>query len=259
MAWLEGDTYLLAFDAKGDASLPRFGVLEPGAARAPQALDVDWSALREPAYDVESLCRVPGAGDTFYAAESGSCGPDFRRVFEVALHRDGLRWRATVTLAFMLPPDVENVEGIACRLRADGARLFLFAERGGSERTPRATLRWGVVGTSGQAPDFGGPDELVPPAPADASWRGVSDLLLDDDGSLLAAASDDGGNAGPFRSIVWRIGRASDGGVELEPAQALLHTIDGFKVEAVARTAAGALCIGTDDERLGGTWRELKP
>jgi hypothetical protein len=67
---------------------------------------------------------------------------------------------------------------------------------------------------------------------------------------------------GPFRSIVFRIGRVADGEVVLDLTPTLLAAVDGMKVESVVMRDgenSGNLFIGTDDENHGGTLRLIPP
>jgi hypothetical protein len=90
---------------------------------------------------------------------------------------------------------------------------------------------------------------------------------VDSDGELYSASAVDNGDAGPFRSKVWRIGRLKtkhgDPDVKLLSQPELLATLDGLKAESLAIRETGdhqkELFVGTDDEFYGGVMRLIGP
>ena len=93
----------------------------------------------------------------------------------------------------------------------------------------------------------------------------MSAIDIDAEGVVYAASAVDPGNSGPFRSIVWRIGRLRADGhgqplLALDARPRRLAVVDGLKVEglAVRRIASKTeIIIGTDDESYGGVIRPL--
>ncbi len=160
---------------------------------------------------------------------------------------------------------VKNVEAAEiCRV---GPHLvFLYAERAKGEPTTR--IRWATLTL--RPPRFGSFAEVVHAGvdPVGSGARPISALTVDEDGLLYSASCHDSGDDnGPFRSVVWRIGRMTvdaEGNpvVDLgEPVR--LATLDGLKVESLAiresEEQGRQLFIGTDDENHGGVIRLLPP
>ena len=204
--------------------------------------------------DLESVAAVPGT-DSFLIVESSYRESRFGRILRVM--GDG----RLLGFTSLIEP-VTNVEGTA--VAKVGERLvFLDAERGEDQADTR--LRWFALGleplTLGQPRST----ELRLPEPAGTHHRHVSALEVDGQGRIFAASTLDPGDPGPFRSIVWEIGKVEESAgqpaVTLLPQPRRLATIDGFKVEALAACpAAGGkerLFIGTDDEDYGGAIRPL--
>jgi hypothetical protein len=66
---------------------------------------------------------------------------------------------------------------------------------------------------------------------------------------------------GPFRSIVYRIGRVGADGLKLQAKPKVLAVLDGLKVEGLTireqEDGEREIFIGTDDENYGGILRLL--
>ena len=264
LAWVQDTTFLVVHDAKADG-LPRASLVSlPASAAGPgvQALTVAWPQPHPPASDLESIARIPGTA-SFLLAESGSArraGTPLQRLF-LADYNDG---RLAITQVVNWPVPVENVEGTA--VARIGERLvFLFAER--AEGQPQTLLRWAEMTLQPLA--FGPFREVAfaAPAPTGRYARPVSAIDIDDAGRIyVAAAIDTGNDHGPFRSVIWRIGRieadaAGQPAVVLDAQPVRLATLDGVKVEGIAvRPQPGGapeLFFGTDDERHGGIVRRV--
>jgi hypothetical protein len=265
LAGIAGERFLAVHDAKypEEAGFPRVSVLE-----LPSGLDgIRWRALDvafpdQPASDLESIARIPGATDRFLVAESteDAAGKPFsNRIFVLEMTGD----RAAVVDHAVWPVPTTNVEGVAVAEAGDGRLLFLFAERADGERSTEIRfaelsldpLRFGEFRSAGS---------FASPNPSGSTARPVAALEVDARGSIYVASTEDPDqDGGPFRSAVYRIGRIvpDSGAVEIDEAPTLIGTLDGLKVESLAARdgADGALelWVGVDDEYYGGTMRLL--
>lgn len=227
-----------------------------GVTWEPQELTVPGSG--GPISDLESASRLP-AGEGFLLAESGQGGRKARRIFH-AVYRDG---RVTLDAQVPWPVSVENVEASEV-VQVGQQLLFLYAER--ADGRGETMLRWAPMSLNPL--QFGAFREVVYRGvdPVGDGARPIVALAADADGVLYSASSFDSGNdGGPFRSVVWRIGRIgtdADGQPQVDlRAPRRLATLDGLKVEslAVRESSEGGrqLYIGTDDEDFGGILRLL--
>lgn len=273
--------YLVVKDYKTprDAD-PRVGLLtvRPKGGADYRPIDgIDWKDADGPPSDLEACCAVPGAAGEFLLAESGYFQGKFGRVFHVRLTRD--REKAVLAVVRVLKgviprpaaPAVSTesgleVEGISCVRTAAGRLVLALGLRGGKVGTGTATARlvWGELNLS--AGTFGPAAEAELVADAGLGERGCADLHLEPTAggwAVWAVAADDGGDAGPFRSVVYEAGAlVADGGRVCFRRPAVPRVgwrLDGLKVEAVARAGDGRFCVATDDEGFGGVWRPLFP
>lgn len=91
-------------------------------------------------------------------------------------------------------------------------------------------------------------------------------LDIDSGGNIyIVSAYDSGSDDGPYRSVVWEIGKiiSGEGGhplVQLEENKRVAN-LDGMKVESITirETNEGGkrIYVGTDDEHFGGIIRLL--
>lgn len=275
-------SYLVVHDTKGHKDDPRLGLLEitPDDGTCYRPLDVaDWKHPDGRSSDLESACALPGRSGELLVAESGSWKGRVGRVFHVRVAEG----RAEVLEAYELPLFVDNsedqegdnFEGMVCvgldRLDDDQV-LVILGERGGSEAYETGLLRWGTLDLGRESLDWYEDGRATLPVTAPGSWPGrvskrdISDLYADSGGALWAVASAEAGDNGPFRSVVYRLGKVTeDAGqpVELEQHPSAAWTVDGFKIEALAapteRVKGSLLSVGSEDENLGGVWRALFP
>jgi hypothetical protein len=242
-------------DAKGPGALPPLMRVHPGEkGYAWEPVAVPWPDPDGVPNDLESVAAIPGTG-SFLLVESSYWESRFGRILRIS--GDG----RLLSFTSLIEP-VTNVEGTA--VAKVGERLvFLDAERGEDQADTR--LRWFVLGleplTLGQPRST----DLRLPEPAGPHHRHISALEVDGQGRIFASSTLDPGNQGPFRSIVWEIGKveeiAGQPAVTLLPQPRRLATIDGFKVEALAACPGTdgkeRLYVGTDDEDYGGAIRPL--
>lgn len=213
---------------------------------------VDWPGPDGASNDLEGVAAVPGT-DSFLLVESGYFQGRFGRIFEVSADGDLLR-------TARLPVDVDNVEGAAV-VEIGGRPVLLFGERGSG------TIRWAALDLAGTDLTFEtiGSVRFQAAEPQGANHREIAALEVDPEGRLFAASTVDPGDRGPFRSVIWEIGRVEgEGGivvVTLLPEPHRIADVPDAKVEALAfcQGADGSrrLFLGTDDEDFGGSIRPL--
>ena len=276
MALIEPNRYLVVHDAKVYEDRPRLGILSItalGPLYAPLTI-ADWMDPDGRSNDLESACALANRSGEFLVAESGYWERKYGRLFHVRVSGQ----TGSVMRAYKLPlladndetKTGDNFEGLACTRQADGRYLLLLGERGGSDLYPAGRLRWGwldLPATSVEWAEMGKASiEVTAPGRWAMTKRDIADLYLDPEGTLWATATADESDNGPFRSVVFRIGRFTTGlatPVTLAVPLVADWTIDAMKVEALAAPATAVpgsvLSIGTDDENFGGVWRALFP
>lgn len=257
---------LAVFDGKDPDELdrPRIGVtsIRPGALGVTwQPLAIDWpdDGLGVP-NDLESATAIPGTS-LFLVAESGDDADVYARLFVLELAMD-VPDRGRLVEVADWPVPIVNVEGMAVA-RVGETLVFVYAER--ADGSASTAIRWAPMTLDPLA--FGDFSEVVftSPAAQGPGDRPVSAIEIAADGRIfVASAHDPGGDAGPFRSTVWRIGSiAPDDGprVVLTETPTLVATLDGMKAESLALVVAPdgteTLYVGTDDEDFGGALRPL--
>lgn len=265
LSWVENDLFIGVHDAKNNAekeNWPRISLI-----RLPQSeLDgVIWEpvALDFPgpggaSSDLESICSIPG-GREFLFVESGQEGAQYRRIF-YAEYDHGTIMISSYT---DWPVEISNVEATeVCQV---GDKLvFLYAER--AEGSPTTQLRWAEISLHPLA--FGEFDEVTYTAvdPVGPGARPIVAMDVGSDGFIyIVSAYDSGSDDGPYRSVVWKIGKIEQG-TDGNPEVVLnlnnrIGNLDGLKVEGIAirELTAGnvEIYIGTDDEHYGGIMRLL--
>lgn len=252
-----------------DGRLPteaRFGTVMLDGARRPAYRELAADALpvaSDRLIDIEAAAAVPGRNGEFLVLESGARLPGAtgrRRLVHAAVvagatHID-LRGTCDVLPSTTI---LNNCEAMLCWQHGDSLRL-LIADRGqGSssanyvagalELTPECTFR-AEPGASGS---------LAGTLTGDRA-RACADLLLAADDTIWSTSTVDPGTAGPFRSVISRVGRLDrTSGWPVFHAPEPIHHLDGFKVEGLAQDAAGRIWIAVDDEDFGGALRPLPP
>jgi hypothetical protein len=265
LAWVEDDLFIGVHDAKRNPEkyywprislvrLPKSGI--EGVTW--QSLDLKFPGPEGPSSDLESVSRIPG-GKGFLLAESGQEGEGARRIFFAVYSNGALSIESHITW----PVSIENVEATeVCQV---GRQLvFLYAER--AEGLPSTKLRWATLSLNPL--ELGAFKEVTYQGldPVGKGARPIVALAVDADGFIYSVSAHDPGNDdGPFRSVVWRIGKmmADENGnpqVELGEGKRLA-TLDGLKVESIAVRESGEgakqIYVGTDDEHYGGIIRPL--
>lgn len=265
MAWIEDDLFLGVHDAKNNSekyNWPRVSIVHLPKSELEgviwQPLDLKFPGPGGRSSDMESACRIPG-GNAFLFAESGQEGESFRRIF-YAVYNNGI---LQIESYIDWPVDIKNVEATeVCQV---GDQLvFLYAER--ADGLPSTELRWATLSLNPMA--IGEFKEITYEGvdPVGEGARPIVALDIDSDGYIyIVSAYDSGSDDGPYRSVVWRIGKiiADTNGnplVQLGETQRLAD-LDGLKVESIAirepNEGGQQIFIGTDDEHFGGIFRLL--
>lgn len=262
LAWIEENLFVAVHDTKHSKGLdqPRVSLLTLPTSQAgiqAQFPPIRWPEPHGPSNDFESIARIPGTRQMLLV-ESGDETGKFRRIFLANLDRrklmlsDFIHW----------PVPITNVEGSAVA-RVGDRLIFLYAERAHGQSS--TLIRWADLALQPLALGEFREVRFTSPGPRGPDSRPVSALEVDRAGHLyVASALDPGSNNGPFRSMVWRVGRLTmdaEGSPDLvlkadpEP----VATLDGVKVESLAiRQRAGddpELFVGMDDEYFGATMR----
>jgi hypothetical protein len=274
MAVLDSEHVLLVDDTKDKPELaerPRLRVakLIPGGTVIEPVAE-DWGEGPRP-NDLEAVAPIPGQPGRFLVCESGTGGPPYGRIFYIHVTQDGTGWRSTTFGRAQLPLGVLHgeLEGMALGAKSSGGLVLILSERGGGGPYSPAWLWWGDFDLSTGA--FSRSEDAM--YGMQLSWPGktyypnarpCTDLYLDPSGYLWASGAQDMGDQGPFRSVVYRIGRFDPNvsyPVQYEMNPDLVWRIDGLKIEALgpAVSSGSILSFATDDEYFGGLWRPLPP
>jgi hypothetical protein len=271
LAWLGGDRFLAVHDAKTpkEDDLPRVSILTlPASLDGVGRIDATPSFPEASSSDLEAVARIPGT-NTLLLAESGDDAGPFDRIFLAEFRGDAVKILGTVRWRDFT--DYYNVEALAVAAGVGGDWILLWAERdSGKDRT---RLRWAELGLEPfriERP-VGSVPFVLPASVRDTTGgplfnRAVVALDVDSEGWIYAASTlDPEGTAadpdnGPFRSVVYRIGRIAGGKPHLQAQPQVLAVLDGLKVESLAvREADGRrlVFVGTDYENYGGILRPL--
>ena len=265
LSWVAGDLFLGVHDAKDNAEKhdwPRMSLLRlpksefDGVVWKPVQLKFPGPEGR--ASDLESACSIPG-NNGFLVCESGQEGANDRRIFHV-VYRDQ---RLAIDSHITWPVPISNVEGTeVCQVGK--SLVFLYAERADSQ--PSTKLRWATMTLNPLT--IGDFQEVTYKgvAPTGPGARPIVALDVDRDGHIYSvSAYDSGADDGPYRSVVWRIGRVTTCPAGLPLVQLgnakRVARLDGLKVESIAvrqkLDGTKQIYIGTDDEFYGGILRLL--
>ena len=223
-----------------------------------RTLDLKFPGAEGRSSDLESACRIPGT-TSYLFAESGQEGDSDRRIFHAVYDTGTLKIQSHI----QWPVPIQNVEATEV-CRAGKQLIFLYAER--ADSLPSTKLRWAPLTLNPlkigefQEVIYRGVD------PVGKGARPIVALDVDSQGFIYSvSAYDSGSDDGPYRSVVWRIGKVSvdqNGNPRVRLGEAKkIASLDGLKVESVVvRETASAgqqIFIGTDDEHYGGIIRLL--
>lgn len=273
MARIDSETYLTVHDARFSDPSPRLGlvrILESGYTEYAPLSVPDWKDEDGRSNDLESVCALPGRPGEFLAAESGYHKGHFGRIFHLKLKATRVRILRVHKLPAFSGERSRKFEGIVCAPHPGGRISVILGDRGSSKTPPHGLLRWGTLDTDASRIVWSKAGKRGVRVSPPSAWRdlgsirSISDLYLDPGGTIWASATQDLGKVGPFRSIIYRLGRIRSGpgapfSLTLSPRP--VWTIDGFKVEAISGPPGIGgdhfIAIATDDDHLGGVWRTL--
>jgi hypothetical protein len=265
LSWIEDDLFLGIHDAKRNPekyNWPRVSIV-----RLPKSelqgviwhpLNLKFPGPEGRSSDMESASRIPG-GKAFLFAESGQEGEHDRRIFYASYNSGTLQIESHI----LWPVDIRNVEATeVCRV---GNRLvFMYAER--ADGVPATKLRWARLSLNPLKIDKFKEITYEGVDPVGKGARPIVALDVDSDGFIyIVSAYDSGSDDGPYRSVVWRIGKMiadGDGNPQVRLGEnKRLANLDGLKVESIAiresNEGGKQIYVGTDDEHYGGIIRLL--
>lgn len=272
LAWMGGDQFITVHDAKNPDELdsPRVSLMA-----LPDSLKgVLWRPMAptfpsKKSSDLESASRIPGTNQVLLV-ESTDNGSAYNRIFLGELKDGGLKILGATDWSTFTKS--HNVEATAVASTGNGELIFIWAERNSGKTstdikwTKLSVAPFKIGGGAVSAVPFALPEDAV-----DANGKPLYDRPLvamdvDQAGRVyIAATFDPEGTTptpdnGPFRSVIYRIGRIADAKLVLDAKPVVVGLLDGLKVESVAiREAEGRreLYVGTDDENYGGILRVL--
>lgn len=266
---------------------PRVGIITVDDDRGLNYEDLDvpveaWG--NRPANDLEAACRVPGREDAYLLLESSYYKDRYGRLFLVTLRQNTAEsYDLHVLHTYQLPRAEEhvNLEGVVCFSWRGGLHVLLgdradyARNRKETAKTPRGTLFYAPLPRESGELQWMRLADLVSPAFAghmDQGYRHCCDLFLQELPETpgrhrlwVTASYDPDNKTGPFRSEIYVAGivnlRSPSPGTLFEPLPEA-HSVwrsDTVKIEALAASLStgSGLCMGTDDEGLGGVWRNL--
>jgi hypothetical protein len=264
IVWVEDDLFIGVHDAKRNKNydnVPRVSLIRlPGSKLKEvtwQPLDLKFPGPEGQSSDLESVSRIPGV-KAFLFAESGQEDKGSPRIF-LAMYSNGT---LKIESYVYWPVPVKNVEAIAV-CRVGDQLVFMYAERAAGLASTK--LRWATIALNPFR--FGEFREITYAGvdPVGKGARPIASMDIDSQGFIYIASAYDPRSDGPFRSVIWRIGKITadtDGSPQVKLGETRrLATLDGLKVEGVAvrelHKGGKLIYVGTDDEHYGGIIRLL--
>lgn len=271
-------SYLVVYDLKNYSNGIRLGLISvTGESLSVAPIKVhSWGADGK-VNDLESICSVPGRANEFLVAEAGNWQGVFGRIFHIRVDFEGMQ--ASV-LGSVLYPQLhvndfgvtgDQYEGMLCFPFDENRRIVVLAERGGSEVFAHGIVRWGILDLDDHTFDLSGRGMQGIEVDIPGDWsdpgtkRDITDLHIDAEGGIWGVASEDQGDAGPFYSVIYKLGETDLSNKE-QPFRifdrvAIYEDVDGFKIEALSGPCQGLKnthTFGTEDELYGGVWRPIE-
>lgn len=278
MEQLTDSTYLVVYDLKKHKDGIRLGwiiVTDESIDVLPITLP-SWGEEGNP-NDLESVCAVPGNTNEFLVAEAGNWQGELGRIFHIQVDfgKRTARVLGTLKYPFLHRNDFgiegDQYEAMHCLPYTKNERIILLGERGGSEFSPSGVIRWGLWDMKKDVFTIEGAGLKGISVNAPGHWtnaktkRSITDIYVDPNGTLWASASEDQGDAGPFYSVIYPLGKINSMNADLPVTVidflAVGREVYGLKIEALSGPKKGINCthtFGTEDEMYGGVFRPIK-
>ena len=260
-----GPRIVVVHDSKvspDEVTWPRLGVIRArGSEVEYTTVAVDWMP-HGPASDLEAACLVPGTDDELLALESGYYQGRFGRLFHLQLGGTSEAPTARVLGAAQLPSDIGEAEGLACTHGAEVDEVLVILGEREISPNSHAVLHWARIDLSVLADTLDLTTRAYPGAATLPLTRVISDLFVDERSRLWAAAAEDGGEAGPYRSVVYLMGEvdgSSTAPLKLLATPLVVAQVHHLKIEGLTGPIVPGswLSVGTEDESLGAFWFPL--
>ncbi|MBJ2176465.1 hypothetical protein JBL43_19600 [Aureibaculum sp. A20] len=277
MEQLNDSTYLVVYDVKNFKK----GVRLATVVLTDKSIDVlpikvDAWGIEGISSDLESICAIPGKENEFLIAESGNWKGNLGRIFhiQVDLSTRKAKLLGSVKFPLLYRNDMDTTgdqyEAIHCLAYSENERIVILGERGGSKNNPTGVLRWGLYNVQDHTLTMEGQGLKGKAIDAPGNWtnpllkRSITDMHIDTNGIIWASASEDQGDAGPFYSVIYKLGKTNPMNLQnpLIPFDNLTigREIYGFKIEALSGPQKEINCthtFGTEDEIYGGVMRPI--
>ncbi len=228
------------------------------------------------ATDLESICAVPGKNNEFLVAESGNWQGELGRIFhlQVDFTKRTAKVIGTLKYPFLHRNDFgiegDQYEAMHCLPFSKNERIIILGERGGSDFSPSGVIRWGLWDMKKGALAIEGAGLKGISVNAPGHWtdaktkRSITDMYVDQNGTIWASASEDQGDAGPFYSVIYPLGKINPTNADLPVTildfLSVGREVYGLKIEALSGPIKGINCthtFGTEDEMYGGVFRPI--
>lgn len=277
MEQIGANSYLVVYDVKNFKKGSRIGLINVNK-KSLVVSPIEVTAWDDEGIssDLESICAIPGRINEYLIAESGNWQGKLGRMFHIKVDTSLLK--AKVLGSGRIPLLNRNdfglkgdqYEAILCIPYEPNRYLIILGERGGSKINPNGLIRWGILDISKYKfyMSLQGKNGIEINAPGnwtnDKKNRDITDFHLDKDGVIWASASEDQGDAGPFYSVVYKLGKINKSDknrpIIVEKKFDIYKEVNGFKIEALSGPCKGinsTLSFGTEDEMYGGVWRPI--
>lgn len=278
MAQYDDQSYLVVYDVKVHKDDVRMGfirITDEALQVAPIKID-NWDEEGRSS-DLESISKIPNRKHEFLVAESGNWQGKFGRIFHIKVDTAALTGQVlgSIKLPLLNRNDFDLVgdqyEAIACLASNNNQLTLLLGERGGSKVYPNGIIRWGTLDLTTYELTFSeaGLEGIFVEAPG--NWiderkkRNMTDFYIDENGQIWTVGSEDQGDAGPFYSVIYKLGEIDATNVNrpfsVNEKFDTWKEVVGFKIEALSGPSKNIDCtlsFGTEDEMYGGVWRAIK-
>ena len=277
MEQINDTSYLVVYDLKMHKNGVRLALITVSE----EALDIhpieikSWGTEGNP-NDLESICAVPGKQNEYLVAEAGNWQGALGRIFHLSIdfEKRNAKLLGTLKYPFLARNDFglegDQYEAMHCLPLSKNERIILLGERGGSGFSPTGIIRWGLWDIKKESLTIEGAGLQGIPVSAPGHWtnqdtrRSITDMYVDANGTIWASASEDQGDAGPFYSVIYPLGKINEG----DPAKPVIvydfmavgREIYGLKIEALSGPITDINCthtFGTEDEIYGGVFRPI--